>query len=62
MSIWGKIIGGATGFALGGPIGALVGVAAGHFVDRASTRRRFALGSSRGVTWGSTGILPARLQ
>ncbi len=42
MSIWGKIIGGAAGFALGGPIGALVGVAAGHFVDRASTRGRLA--------------------
>ncbi len=35
MSIWGKIIGGAAGFALGGPIGALLGVAAGHVVDRA---------------------------
>jgi DnaJ like chaperone protein len=34
MSIWGKIIGGATGFALGGPIGALFGALAGHAVDR----------------------------
>ncbi len=34
MSIWGKLIGGATGFMLGGPIGALVGVAAGHMIDR----------------------------
>ncbi len=34
MSIWGKVIGGAAGFALGGPIGAILGVAAGHFVDR----------------------------
>lgn len=34
MSIWGKIIGGATGFAIGGPIGALLGLAAGHFLDR----------------------------
>jgi len=34
MSIWGKIIGGATGFALGGPLGALIGVVAGHAVDR----------------------------
>ena len=33
MSIWGKIIGGATGFALGGPIGGLVGALAGHAVD-----------------------------
>ena len=34
MSIWGKIIGGTTGFALGGPIGALLGLAAGHGMDR----------------------------
>jgi DnaJ like chaperone protein len=33
MSIWGKILGGAAGFALGGPIGALVGTVAGHAVD-----------------------------
>ena len=33
MSIWGKILGGAAGFALGGPIGALVGGIAGHAVD-----------------------------
>lgn len=40
MSIWGKLIGGAAGFALGGPIGAIVGVAAGHFVDRMAGARR----------------------
>jgi DnaJ like chaperone protein len=34
MSIWGKILGGATGFALGGPLGALFGALAGHAVDR----------------------------
>ena len=33
MNIWGKIIGGAAGYALGGPIGALVGAMAGHAVD-----------------------------
>lgn len=33
MSIWGKIIGGAAGFALGGPLGALLGAVAGHAVD-----------------------------
>ncbi len=31
--IWGKVIGGLSGFALGGPLGALIGTAAGHFVD-----------------------------
>src|SRR5215468_4815376 len=30
MSIWGKIVGGAAGFAVGGPLGALLGLAAGH--------------------------------
>jgi len=33
MSIWGKIVGGAAGFAIGGPIGALLGGIAGHAVD-----------------------------
>jgi DnaJ like chaperone protein len=33
MSIWGKILGGAAGFALGGPFGALLGAVAGHAVD-----------------------------
>ncbi len=34
MSVWGKILGGAAGFALGGPIGALLGAGAGHAVDK----------------------------
>jgi len=38
MSIWGKIIGGAAGFALGGPLGALLGGIAGHAVDRTMTQ------------------------
>jgi DnaJ like chaperone protein len=38
MTIWGKIIGGATGFALGGPLGGLLGVLAGHAVDRMSAQ------------------------
>lgn len=33
MSIIGKILGGVGGFAVGGPIAALIGVAAGHAVD-----------------------------
>lgn len=31
MGIWGKILGGAAGLALAGPLGALLGAAAGHF-------------------------------
>jgi len=34
MSIWGKIIGGTAGFALGGPIGAILGAMAGHSFDK----------------------------
>ena len=35
MSVWGKVIGGVAGFAIGGPFGALLGTLAGHTVDRA---------------------------
>ncbi len=44
MSIWGKILGGAAGFALGGPLGALLGATAGHFAydsGRAAHARSF---------------------
>lgn len=34
MSIWGKIVGGVGGFAIGGPIGALIGALGGHVVDK----------------------------
>ena len=34
MSIWGKLLAGTFGFALGGPIGAMLGVIAGHSGDR----------------------------
>ena len=34
MSIWGKIIGGIGGLAIGGPIGAMIGAFAGHMADR----------------------------
>jgi DnaJ like chaperone protein len=34
MNIWGKLVGGAAGFAVGGPIGALLGAVAGHAVDK----------------------------
>jgi DnaJ like chaperone protein len=34
MKIWGMIVGGTAGFALGGPIAGLLGAMAGHAVDR----------------------------
>ena len=34
MSIWGKIIGGTAGFALGGPLGAILGLMAGNIYDK----------------------------
>ena len=40
MTIWGKIIGSATGFAFGGPIGALLGGAAGHALDKFKTKQK----------------------
>lgn len=39
MSLWGKIAGGVGGLALGGPIGALLGVVAGHFLIDERTGR-----------------------
>ena len=36
MTIWGKILGGAAGFALGGPLGAILGVMAGNAFDKRS--------------------------
>ncbi len=38
LSIWGKILGGMTGFAMGGPFGAVVGAALGHAADEGSTQ------------------------
>jgi DnaJ like chaperone protein len=37
MSWWGKVIGGALGFAVSGPIGALLGAAIGHSFDKGLT-------------------------
>ena len=39
MAIWGKILGAATGLAIGGPLGALVGGIAGHALDRIQEER-----------------------
>ena len=40
MSIWGKIIGGAAGFAFGGPLGAFLGGVAGHAIDKIKTEQK----------------------
>jgi putative effector of murein hydrolase len=45
MAIWGKVLGGAAGFAVGGPLGALFGAAA-HGVGTAKARE---IGSEEGV-------------
>jgi DnaJ like chaperone protein len=42
MGFWGKIIGGAAGFALGGPPGLLVGAALGHAADSGGIKLPFA--------------------
>lgn len=46
MSIWGKVIGGVAGFALGGPLGALLGTVAGHAVDKMKAAEAEAGGDS----------------
>ena len=42
MGYWGKIIGGAAGFALGGPPGMLLGAALGHAADSGGIKLPFA--------------------
>jgi DnaJ like chaperone protein len=37
VSVWGKVLGGTAGFALGGPLGAVIGTVAGHAFDRTRT-------------------------
>lgn len=54
MSWWGKIVGGTLGFMMGGPIGALLGVYAGHNFDSGlnqdfGTTSQFKLGSQERV-------------
>jgi DnaJ like chaperone protein len=38
LNLWGKLIGGVSGYLLGGPIGLLIGVALGHQFDRGIAR------------------------
>jgi len=40
MSIWGRVLGGASGFALGGPIVAILGVMAGSAFDKKKNNDR----------------------
>jgi hypothetical protein len=60
--IWGKILGGAAGFALGGPFGAFLGAIAGHAVDRLAgrigTKRDRVQLSARGVPSAGQMLLP----
>ncbi len=51
MSIWGKILGGAAGFAIGGPLGALIGAVGGHFVDRLKSEAGDGRDSQKTVTF-----------
>jgi DnaJ like chaperone protein len=46
MSWWGKALGGAFGFMIGGPLGALMGIAFGHSFDRG-------LGKLDNEEWGA---------
>ena len=52
MSIWGKLIGGAAGMALGGPIGAIMGYALGSM---SSTNQNFT--QTRGGDFGATMLI-----
>ena len=49
MAAWGKILGGVAGYAIGGPIGALIGLAAGAGIDARRSRR------DRDVEWDQPG-------
>ena len=53
MSVWGKILGGAAGFALGGPLGAMIGAVAGHAVDkmRAPEREGVTEDATKGIAF-----------
>jgi DnaJ like chaperone protein len=63
MSVWGKIIGGMAGFAVGGPFGAMVGAALGHAADNSRLGQmggNFTSGFP-GTIHGAAGFNPARV-
>ena len=39
MNIWGKIFGGTSGFVIGGPLGGLLGIFAGHAIDKFNKKK-----------------------
>lgn len=49
MSWWGKVIGGGFGFMLGGPLGAIMGMAAGHQFDKGLTVLKLEPGNTERV-------------
>ena len=59
MGIWGKVLGGVAGFAMGGPFGAIMGATLGHSVDQGQGP----LGGARGFAnpFGGVGLNPARM-
>jgi DnaJ like chaperone protein len=58
LSVWGKIIGGMAGLALGGPIGALIGVALGHQAESGLAGRA---GLPEGLFGGFAPVRPTAL-
>lgn len=63
MGLWGKVLGGVAGFAMGGPFGAVVGAAMGHAADErgALGGRPGQWGGGLGQMFGGPGFGPARL-
>ncbi len=57
MSIWGKVIGGVTGFAIGGPIGAIIGAVAGHHVVDKNKRQPGQIGSEEKQVAFTTAVI-----
>jgi len=49
MSWWGKVLGGGFGFLMGGPLGAIMGMAAGHQFDRGFNADSLAPGNTERV-------------
>ncbi len=62
MSMWGKIIGGVAGLALGGPFGAVLGAALGHAAENAGLGHHISLaGGPDDVPDSLAAFAPARI-